>query len=90
MKEKFPNEFKLIAVDAPIETRYTWGKERGRIGDEVSFEQFVKTEEEREKSSKFGKLNTDKVIEMADFILTNDGTKEDLYKKIDGIFLLLG
>ncbi len=82
MRRNFKNEFKVIAVESPIEMRYLWAKQRGRIGDEISFDEFT-LEEAKEKSSITSKLDTDKVIEMADIKIINDAMKEDLFVKVD-------
>ena len=37
-RKKLGNIFKLIAVEAPIEIRYSWAKERQRIGDNISLD----------------------------------------------------
>ena len=74
--------FKLLAVETPLETRYARAKARGRIGDDVSFEQF-KIEDERERAAQSGSHEVSTVIESADMSLQNDGTMEDLYKKVD-------
>ncbi len=81
-REKFGNAFKLIAVQTPIEARYVRAKERGRIGDAISFERF-KTEEEKEKAAESGSHEVDNVMALADVIMNNDGSKEDLFQKID-------
>ncbi len=82
--DTFNDKFKIIATEAPIEIRYQWAKERGRIGDNISLEQFIQ-EEEKERSQSSGSHEVDAVINMADIVLVNDGTKEDLFKKVDGI-----
>ncbi len=84
MRDKFGDELKVIAVEAPIETRYKWAKERKRIGDNISFEEFKK-EEDKEKDNSSGTHEVDKVVEMADIKILNEGTLEDLYKKVDEV-----
>lgn len=81
-RAKFGDDFIMIAVDAPIKTRYRWARERGRMGDEVTFERF-KAEEERERASVSGSHQVDAVIALADVVLVNDGTIEDLHRKVD-------
>ncbi len=80
-RKRFGKEFLLIAVDAPIETRFRWAKDRGRIGDNISFEQFKKEEEKERAGSSFHEV--DHVIKLADHLIFNDGTKEELLKKVD-------
>ena len=88
-KERLGESFKLISVESPIETRYVRAKERGRIGDNISFERF-KIEEEEEKNSHSGKFGVDLLIKQADFKIMNDGTISELFKKVDSILLALG
>jgi dephospho-CoA kinase len=82
-KNKFGDNFTLIAVEAPIQTRYEWAKARGRAGDDIAFEQFKKEEEQERSGSEFHQV--DMVINSADHLVLNDGTKEHLYTKIDVI-----
>lgn len=84
LREGIGKDFKLIAINAPIEIRYKRAKDRGRIGDDISFEQFKK-EEEKEKLDLSGSHEVDKVILTADVVIENDDTLEDLYKKIDEV-----
>mgnify|MGYP003394687780 CR=1 FL=1 len=60
-KEKLGSDFKLIVVEALLEVRYKWAKERRRIGDEVSLEVF-KREKDQEKASNSGSHEVDLVI----------------------------
>ncbi len=87
-QDAFDGRFKIIAVVAPVDMRHMWAKGRGRIGDDITLEHFIK-EEEVEKGHHSGSHEVDKVIESADYTLFNDGTKEDLFKKIDDILLKL-
>lgn len=77
-------DFKLIAVDAPIELRYQRTRERGREGDFISFENF-KRQEGLEMTGGAEKQNIRAVMQLADETITNDGTTDELHKKIDGI-----
>ena len=74
-------DFQLWAVEAPLRTRYEWAKERNRIGDEVSFEEFTR-QEDLEKKANSGSHEVDLVIAGADLKIINDGTLEDLYIKV--------
>lgn len=86
-REKFGNDFKLISVESPIEIRYSRAKERGRIGDSVSFEKF-KEEQDYERKTNSGSFSVDEVIDTSDFKVLNEGSLEELYKKIDNIIKL--
>lgn len=64
-----------IAIDAPIETRYTWAQSRARQGDNIDFETF-KANEEAERAGSAQQL--DNVVAKADVVIANDGTLEQL------------
>lgn len=72
----------LIAIDAKVETR--WKRLQGRnskADDVVSFEDFIKREAlETEKG-------IDGLIIKADYLITNDGTQEELWSVLDKLML---
>ncbi len=84
-KEKFGDEFTLIAVEALPEVRYMRAKGRDRVGDNISLEAF-KEQEEREKNNNSGTHEVDKLISLADIKIENNGTKDELLDKLDKIF----
>lgn len=75
----------LWAVEAPMEKRYRWGVERGRIGDGVSLDDFRKLEELGEVSTDPNGQNLRLAIEMADKRLNNNGDLHELQKQVDEI-----
>lgn len=78
--------FYLFAIDAERRTRYDRIRERGNVqSDDVSFEKFVEQEETETRSDDPNKQNLSKCISMADYVLENNGTKEELQKQIDEI-----
>ncbi len=85
-RKELGDKFKLITVNAPIEKRYGWSRARQREGDQVSFEEFKRIEDQ-ERNGSTGSQEVDKVIEMADITIQNDGTIEDLYRKVDNLIL---
>ncbi|MCD6591043.1 MAG: AAA family ATPase [Candidatus Aenigmarchaeota archaeon] len=78
LKSEFGERFKLIHIECSTQTRYERIKKRGTKGEaSISFREFLKIEDaETEKA-------IDMIIELADLSITNDGTLEELYKKID-------
>ncbi len=83
---KKKGKFFLFAVDAERKTRYTRIQKRKNIqSDDVSFEKFTEQEETEMRSDDPNKQNLSKCISMADYILDNNGTFEELYKKVDEI-----
>ena len=74
---------KIIAVVAPVETRYAWATRRGGATDHVTFEQFKATEEKEAAGNQKEQQNIKAVLELADITIINDGSRDDLYRKID-------
>lgn len=77
-KDRLGDRFKLMAIETPLEVRYARAQERKREGDLISFEQFKK-EDEQERNSQSGSHEVDAVIALADVVLQNDKTMEDLF-----------
>jgi len=81
-------DFYLLAIDAPIETRFERMQSRDRgEKDPKTFEEF----KELDKSDKgIGQMEsaqqTEKTMEMADLIFMNDGHINDFKEKIQSIF----
>lgn len=75
----------IITITAPLEKRYILAKLRGRIGENVSMEEFMRIEETEQSNADKNSQNVGKVISMADITISNDGTLEDLYKKCDEV-----
>lgn len=77
--------FYLLAVDADPEIRFERILQRDSETDNISFETFLENED-REMSAKDPfKQNLRECIRMADFYLTNNKTKEELYEKTEMI-----
>ena len=79
----------LVAVTAPIERRFKWAQKRGRITDSVTLEEF-KDREHIESQGKSHEQNMTAVVEMADIILSNEGTLDELRKKVDDMARNIG
>lgn len=88
LKNHFGNDFKLIAIDAPQQLRFDRVIKRNRgIGyDPQTWEEFIIADEhDQGKDQPEHGQNVRKCIEMADVILQNDGSLEDLQKKVDNV-----
>ena len=85
-RKKFGKDFILLAIDAPLEIRYERVRQRGREGDNISFELF-KEQEDRERNMDSGTHEVDTVISAADATILNTGTKEELFAKLNGILM---
>jgi len=77
--------FYLIAVDADPKIRFERIKMRKSETDNINFETFLENEKREMFTDDPNKQNLSKCIAQADFILSNNGTVEDLYKKTDEI-----
>lgn len=74
-----------LSIDANLKTRYERIVKRGSDKDKVGYEEFEK-EQIREMASEDPNLNNlGAAIAVANFLLTNDGTLEDLHKQVDDI-----
>jgi len=69
-------DFRLIAVDSSFDTRLERLKERGRSDDSSDADGLL-ARDEREKG-----WGLQKAMEMADYILTNEGTMDEFEKKV--------
>ena len=56
-----------------------------RETDQISFQTFVENEAREMNSEDPNKQNLKKCIQMADFVLKNDQTIQDLYQQLDQV-----
>jgi dephospho-CoA kinase len=90
LKKKFGNNFKLIAVDAPQEIRFERMVKRQRYDDPQTWEEFVAMDErDQGKNEEVYGQQVRKCIEQADYLIVNDGSLEDLGKKVDEVLTKL-
>lgn len=83
---KNKGKFFLFAVNADQKKRYNRVQERKNLqSDNVSFEKFVEQEKTEMSADDPNKQNLSKCIEMADYVFDNNGTFEELYKKVDEV-----
>ncbi|HEX4119244.1 MAG TPA: AAA family ATPase [Verrucomicrobiae bacterium] len=80
-RRRFGPDFTLLAIDAPLETRYARARARNRTGDDISFEEFRRIED-YERSAASGAQEVDKVIALADCTVDNSGSVEELWEKL--------
>ncbi len=88
LRKAFGKNFFLIAINAPIEIRYSRIKQRARAGENVlSFEGF-KQSEEREMQGAEGShsQNITATMKLADVMIVNDSSAAQLEKKIEIFF----
>ncbi len=73
----------LWAVDADQRVRYERIQARASGSDKVSFDEFVKHEALEMDDPDLHGMQKAKVIAMADTVLTNNGTREELYQQVE-------
>lgn len=78
------NDFILIFVDAPLEIRQNRIKDREREKDPTKDDDIKKLDAKHSSKSSY-EIQIDKCKEMADIILKNGSTIDDLRKKVDKI-----
>ena len=81
---KFEN-FCLFAVDANPELRYQRIKGRNSETDQISYDVFIENEKREMTSDDMNKQNLSKCISMADYIIENNGTIDELNVKVEKI-----
>lgn len=78
-------QFFLLAVDADINLRYDRIKKRKSATDHVTFEKFVEDEEREMTSEDPYSQNIRACIEMADGLIYNNGSLEELHTSTDTV-----
>lgn len=81
--------FILLAVDADSKIRYERAIKRNSSTDNISFKKFLSDEEREMESNDPNKQNLKKCIEMADFVIKNNGKIEDLNYKLEKILKIV-
>ena len=74
--------FVLLAVDAPVDLRYERAKKRGRVESASTLQEFIKKEAEEITNLEKGQ-QLQNCMKMADFLVINDGSLEDLHQKLE-------
>ena len=79
-------EFYLISIDADPKLRYERIIRRKSEKDNVSFEEFLENERREMNSTDINKQNISKCIEMSDFKIINNGSIDELKRKVHEIY----
>lgn len=82
---KKKDNFKLVAVDANVESRYSRIVTRASTTDNISFDKFLEQEQKEMTSNNPNEQNLSACIEVADYKLKNDWTIEELHRKVEKI-----
>ena len=83
IKKAFGKDFRMVAVDAPIDVRYERVQKRAREDDKQSLEEFKHNEEVQLKNSDPSQQQLTAVMEAADVKLDNSGSVDDLHKELE-------
>ena len=86
LRKKFNGNFKLIAVDAERKIRFERLLKRKKEGDPRSWEEFLSLDErdQGKEEPDYGQ-RTRECINQADFLILNNGSKEELKSQIEKI-----
>ena len=77
--------FFLFAVDADPKLRYERIVARSSETDDISFSTFIENENREMNASDPNKQNLKACIGQADFVISNDGSKEELFFEVEKI-----
>lgn len=80
---KQQDNFILLAVDADPKIRFERIKNRRSSTDHIDFRTFIENEDREMSSTDPNNQNIRKCIEMADIVLSNNGTIEELYRQVE-------
>jgi dephospho-CoA kinase len=75
-------DFVLLAVDAPIELRFERARARGRNESAATLEEF-RAKEQAEMDGGEGRQQLRECMAMADRLIVNDGSLDDLRRKVE-------
>ncbi len=89
LKGFFGSSFVIVALEVPLAARYERARQRGRVGDMISMDEFKK-QEEIERKGNASSHELDAVIEQADFSISNEGTVSELHAKLDSMLNQIG
>ena len=86
-KELMKNKnFILAGIKAPIELRFKRLRERNRLGDAKTLKEF-KRQEQRENLKNNTNQQLNATLKLANKVIVNDGSLEELHKKFDRLMV---
>jgi dCMP deaminase len=83
---KTKEDFHLIAIDADSKTRYNRSIRNKTESGIITYDEFLEAEKDELLSYEMTQQNLGRCMELADFIILNNGTLEALYLEIVKIF----
>ena len=86
-KELMKNKgFILVGIKAPLELRFKRLRERNRLGDAKTLKEF-KRQEQRENLKNNTNQQLNATLKLANKVIVNDGSLEELHKKFDRLMV---
>lgn len=82
---KKQKNFIMFAIDADIKKRFKRIKLRANETDKINFQKFIEDEKKEMTSTDPNKQNLKRCIEISDYKFENNGTIEELHKKVKGV-----
>ncbi len=82
--------FYFIAVDAAPKLRYERTRDRGREGDQVSYEYFLEHDHKERSGQEAHEQQIDNLFVLADCVILNNGTKEEFLNQIKNLIQKMG
>ncbi len=76
------DDFTLLAIDAPLDLRFERARRRGRNESALTLEDF-RAKENQEKTDDPAGQQLMRVMRMADHVILNDGTVQELHRKLE-------
>lgn len=77
--------FLLLAIDADPEIRYKRIRKRASETDDITYETFLENEKREMDNPDPGKQNLRACMEAADITLTNNGSRQELFDKVENM-----
>ena len=83
-------DFVLVAVDAPVETRFQRAKKVGKVGDPKTYDEFLALDQKEAADPNASGVRIKECMAMADKTLVNDGDLKKLQRDVDSMLAWLG
>lgn len=79
--------FYLIAIEAPVEARFSRVLNRKKIGDPTTFDEMKEKSEREAYNDDPIKQSIQPCIDKANYVVVNDGDLEEFHQKLDKVIL---
>jgi dephospho-CoA kinase len=86
LRKAFGKSFFLISVDSELSLRWRNLQKRGKESDPKKFEEFIEADKRDFEENTENGQQVRKCMEMADYKILNNGTIQELNKKIEKIY----